>query len=143
MRQASTRCRALSRTTILSEPPDPEPEGKSKKKPFVRNPFVDYIEVRGPFNPHARPVTESHKHIFICGHASGHHQPDCARKIVSALAYRAYRRPVTDSEVAGLVRFVDMARENGDSFEQGMRVALEAIRVPAFSVPYRTRFAAG
>ena len=112
-----------------SEPPDPEPEGKSKKKPFVRNPFVDYIEVRGPFNPHARPVTESHKHIFICGHASGHHQPDCARKIVSALAYRAYRRPVTDSEVAGLVRFVDMARENGDSFEQGMRVALEAILV--------------
>ena len=45
------------------------------------------------------------------------------------LARRAYRRPVTAAEVNGLVHFVSLAQQNGDSFEQGVRVALEAILV--------------
>src|SRR5712692_276536 len=111
-------------------PPDPEEEKpKDKKKKPERNPFVDRIEINGPYNPHERPLTESHKRIFICGHTNGQHPPECARLILAALARRAYRRPVTDDEVNGLVRFVDMARQNGDSFEQGMRVALEAVLV--------------
>ncbi|HLK18183.1 MAG TPA: DUF1592 domain-containing protein [Bryobacteraceae bacterium] len=48
---------------------------------------------------------------------------------LAELARRAYRRPVTDDELDRLVRFVRMAEERGDSFEQGMRVALEAILV--------------
>jgi hypothetical protein len=108
--------------------PDPD-EGKGKDKRAGRDPYVDRIEVNGPFNPHARPLTESHKRIFICGHAPGQHRPDCARQIVASLARRAYRRPVTQQEVNGLVHFVEMAQQNGDSFEQGVRVALEAILV--------------
>jgi hypothetical protein len=117
--------------------PDPEEakakdqadKAKNKKKPVVRRPFVDRIEINGPYNPHARPLTESHKRIFICGHAPGQHKPGCARLIVAELARRAYRRPVSDEEAGGLVHFVSMAQQNGDSFEQGVRVALEAILV--------------
>ena len=111
-------------------PPDPDEEKpKDKKKKPGRNPFVDRIEINGPYNPHERPLTESHKRIFICGHASGQHRPECARLILAALARRAYRRPVPVEEVNALVRFVGMAQRNGDSFEQGVRVALEAILV--------------
>ena len=111
-------------------PPDPDEEKpKDKKKKYVRDPFVDRFEINGPYNPHERPLTESHKRIFICGHANGQHRPECARMIVAALARRAYRRPVRDEEVNGLVRFVSMAQQNGDSFEQGVRVALEAVLV--------------
>ena len=111
-------------------PPDPDEE---KPKEVKTNPkhgaFVDRFEIAGPYNPHDRPLTESHKRIFICGHANGQHRPECARLIVAALARRAYRRPVDAGEIDGLVRFVALAQQNGDSFEQGMRVALEAMLV--------------
>ena len=112
-------------------PPDPDEENPKdkKKKPPVRNPYVDRFEIAGPYNPHARPLTESHKRIFICGHANGRHHPECARLIVAELARRAYRRPVDNEEIDGLTRFVSMAQQQGDSFEQGVRVALEAILV--------------
>jgi len=52
-----------------------------KKKPAGRNPFVDHFEIRGPYNPQAWPLTASHKRIFICGHESGHHTPECATHV--------------------------------------------------------------
>jgi Protein of unknown function (DUF1592)./Protein of unknown function (DUF1595). len=45
------------------------------------------------------------------------------------LAHRAYRRPVTKSEVAGLVKFVSIARAQGQSVEQGIQLAIEAMLV--------------
>jgi hypothetical protein len=110
-------------------PPDPEAERAKDKFRKPRNPFVDRFEIVGPYNPHPWPLTESHKRIFICGHSSGQHRPECARLIVAALVRRAYRRPVDDDRINGLIRFVTMAQHNGDSFEQGVRVALEAILV--------------
>ena len=110
--------------------PDPNEEKvKDKKKKPGRDPFVDRFEIIGPYNPHARPLTEPHKRIFVCGHAPGQHRPECARLIVAALARRAYRRPISDAEIASLVRFINLAQQNGDSFEQGVRVALQAILV--------------
>src|SRR6185369_1493800 len=58
-----------------------------------------------------------------------HHDAECARKVVGALAHRAYRRPVTEQELGRLVRFVSLAEKEGDSFEQGIRVALQAMLV--------------
>jgi Protein of unknown function (DUF1592)/Protein of unknown function (DUF1588)/Protein of unknown function (DUF1587)/Protein of unknown function (DUF1585)/Protein of unknown function (DUF1595)/Planctomycete cytochrome C len=111
-------------------PADPDEEKPAdKKKTPGRGPYVDRFEIAGPYNPHERPLTESHKRIFICGHANGQHRPECARLIVAALARRAYRRPVSSEEVDGLVRFVSMAQQQNDSFEQGVRVALEAVLV--------------
>lgn len=111
--------------------PDPEQvkDQKDKNKKPGRHPFIDRIEINGPYNPHARPLTLSHKRIFICSDIEGHHDSSCARKIVAELARRAYRRPVADQEVQNLVRFVEMAQAKGDSFEQGVRIALEAILV--------------
>ena len=112
-------------------PPDPDDpnEKKEKKKIKPRNPFVDRIEINGPYNPHSWPLTASHKRIFICSHADAQHKPECARLIVGELARRAYREPVSEEQTAALVRFVEMAQQHGDSFEQGIRVALEAILV--------------
>src|SRR5688572_27769220 len=90
---------------------------------------IDYIEVRGPFNPEAPPLTESHKRIFTCGHASGSHITECGRKVLEDLARRAYRRPVTDKEIVRLERFVQLAEKEGDSFERGIQLGLQAILV--------------
>ena len=88
-----------------------------------------YVEIRGPYNPVPPPLPESYAKVFRCGHAPGHHTLSCARTNLADLAQRAYRRPVTDQEVDGLVHFVEMAQQQGDSIDQGMQVALEAILV--------------
>src|SRR6267378_2744614 len=57
-------------------------------------PSVNAIEIRGPYHPIAPPPPESHKRIFVCGHASGQHTATCARLDLREIARRAWRRPV-------------------------------------------------
>jgi hypothetical protein len=45
------------------------------------------------------------------------------------LARRAYRRPVSDAEVAALTGFVDLARSDGQSVERGLALAIQALLV--------------
>src|SRR5260221_395434 len=51
---------------------------------------------------------------------------DCARAILRPFATHAFRRPATDEEVDRLTRLVVTATKEGDSFERGIQVALQA-----------------
>ena len=84
--------------------------------------FIDYIDIVGPFNPEKREPS-SHAKIFICKE----HTPACARRIVEALAGRAYRRPPSKQQVDELANLAALVRKNGDSFDESIRVALQAI----------------
>jgi hypothetical protein len=84
--------------------------------------FIDYVDIVGPFHPGAEP-SESSKRIFACTEKT----PECARQIVEHLARRAYRRPVTKQEADELVNLAALVRKSGDSFEEGIRVALQAM----------------
>ncbi|MBI1897889.1 MAG: DUF1592 domain-containing protein [Acidobacteria bacterium] len=86
---------------------------------------IDYIEIRGPYNQRPLPPTDAHRSLFVCAEKTG----DCARRILSRLARRAWRRPVAPAEIDSLSRFVRLAQHEGDSFEQGIRVALQAVLV--------------
>lgn len=90
-------------------------------------PYVEYIQIHGPTKQTPPELTAPYQQIFACGHAPGHHNPSCARKILEPLAHRAFRRPVTAKELDDLLSLVKMAQKRGDSFETGIRVALEAI----------------
>jgi mono/diheme cytochrome c family protein len=104
-------------------PDDPQ------RRDVLRGMSIDSLEIRGPFQKDPPEPPPSHRLIFICGHEPGHHTDACARTDVANLARRAWRRPVTAGEVDRLTRFVKVAVQDGDSFEKGMRVALEAILV--------------
>jgi len=54
---------------------------------------------------------------------------ECARQIIERFAFHAYRRPVKPEEVDRLVGFVTQAEAQGDNFDKGMQVALQAILV--------------
>ena len=84
--------------------------------------FVDYLDIVGPFNPSTAP-TESYKKIFICSQKTA----QCARTILSNLMERAYRRPVTAEELKSKLDLVALAQREGDSFDEGIRLALQAI----------------
>ncbi len=113
----------------------PEDEAQIRKQHELGNPptYVDALEIRGPFNALPAPLPESYKRIFICGHPVGQHTPSCARTDLAHIARLAYRRPVTANELAKLTGLVAMAQKSGLSFEQAMRVGLEAVLVsPSF-----------
>ena len=90
---------------------------------------VNFLRITGPFDAHTGPSPESLRKIFTCGHLDGHHQPGCARKVVSDLARRAYRRPVTPREVDRLLTLVSEEQKRGGSFEQSIGVAIQALLV--------------
>ena len=89
-----------------------------------RSLFIDYLDIVGPFNPSKEPPAGAGK-IFICG-APGKYSAQCARQIVTNLVTRAYRRPATPQEVQRLTTLVSQVQRQ-DSFEEGIRVAIEAI----------------
>ena len=86
--------------------------------------FVDYLDIRGPFNPSKEPPA-GFKTIFICG-APGKYSAACRREIIQNLATRAFRRPATSEEVQRLVSLATMVQKQ-DSFEESIRVVIEAI----------------
>jgi len=84
--------------------------------------FIDYIDIVGPFHP-SSSAPESRKLIFVCKQQT----PECARLIIKQLARRAYRRALTEWETDGLVNLAALVRKEGDSFDEGIRVALQAV----------------
>lgn len=86
------------------------------------------IDVAGPFSPKGVGRTPSRDRIFLCKPRGASAETACARRIVASLARRAYRRPVTDSDLAPLLRIYAAERAQSD-FEHGIEAAVEAILV--------------
>ena len=98
------------------------PERDTYRRPV--NKFLESIIFIGPLAPATEK--ESRKRILVCDPGSGR---ACVEQILTDLARRAYRRPPTSREVASLVRFVDRATANGQSAEQGLQLAIQAMLV--------------
>jgi hypothetical protein len=91
-------------------------------------PDVTRLVVGGPYEPTGRGDTPSRRAIFICRPAQPSQEPACARTILTALAHRAFRRPVTAADVRPLVAFYQKGRADGD-FESGIQAAIEGMLV--------------
>lgn len=91
--------------------------------------FMSNLDVTGPYEQHEGPSAESLELIYNCGHSNGVHGPACARKILSNLATRAYRRPATETEVDELTSLVDMVQRTSDSFEEGLALAMQRVLI--------------
>ncbi|HEV3419831.1 MAG TPA: DUF1592 domain-containing protein [Candidatus Acidoferrum sp.] len=91
-------------------------------------PDVARLIVGGPYDPTARGDTPSRRAIFICRPSRPSQEPACARTILTSLAHRAFRRPVTSADVQPLVAFYQQGRGSGD-FESGIQAAIEGMLV--------------
>jgi mono/diheme cytochrome c family protein len=91
-----------------------------------RIPRIGSVEVVGPFEPAGLSETPSRRRIFVCRPANERDEIPCATRILSTLARRAFRRPVTEQDLAAPLAFFKAARASGD-FDEGIREALPAI----------------
>jgi Protein of unknown function (DUF1592)/Protein of unknown function (DUF1588)/Protein of unknown function (DUF1587)/Protein of unknown function (DUF1585)/Protein of unknown function (DUF1595) len=85
------------------------------------------VQVIGPYSP-LGPVMESinRQRIFICRPASETDELPCATKILSNIARLAFRRPVTDRDLAAPIAFFKDGRSSGN-FDAGIQTGLMAI----------------
>src|SRR5262249_36709359 len=93
---------------------------------FGMNPLivsVGKLMVSGPFSVRASGESPSRRRIFVCRPMSPTDEEPCAKRIVATLAQRAYRRPVTDADVAPLVAAYDDGHREG-GFERGVQMAI-------------------
>ena len=97
--------------------------------------LVSGVKVDGPFNSPGVSDTPSRRKIFVCRPDSRTPERTCARRIAANLARGAFRRPVTEQDVDGLMPFFDKVRESG--FDAGIEQLIAAVLVsPEFL--YRT-----
>jgi hypothetical protein len=89
---------------------------------------VDRLEISGPYSGETPEDTPSRRRIFICSPSSNLREDTCANQIVSALAHRAYRRPVTQTDLKPLMDLYREGRGKG-SFDLGIEFALRGILV--------------
>ena len=82
--------------------------------------------ITGPENVTGVSETESRRRIFTCRPTSAAEERPCAESILTEFATRAYRRPVMEEDVAGLMNFYD-ASVTAEGFEVGVRSGLQAI----------------
>jgi len=82
---------------------------------------VSSFQLQGPFDVKGLSATPSRDRILTCNPAKDKITPDaCARQIFGVLAKRAYRRPVTNDDIAELMQYyADGFKQGG--FEAGIR----------------------
>ncbi len=91
-------------------------------------PGVAAVTITGPFNATGAQDTPSRRRIFVCRPSGEASEAACARQIVSTLARRAYRRPVTANEVETLLSFYRDGRQK-DGFDGGIEAAVRRLLV--------------
>jgi hypothetical protein len=114
-------------------------------------PKLRTVSIDGPYNVFGMSEGPSRERLFVChpGPSGGSgkgvslvaaksapgsnlDEASCAVKILTNLARRAYRRPVTPGEVEAPLSFYKRARQNGGSFDDGIRAGVARV----LSSPY-------
>jgi mono/diheme cytochrome c family protein len=110
-------------------------ESDEPLQPFTRDldlqnmngiPLIDHVQITGPFEATGSGNTPSRQRIFTCRPANANDELPCAKNILSSLARRAYRRPVTEKDVETLLSFYQAGRNKGN-FEAGIENSLRLI----------------
>jgi hypothetical protein len=140
----------LEKLAVAEGVRDPRPGVSSLAYSRDRNAAMalDSIQISGPYNAETSPETPSRRRVFRCHpksgdlnaedhpalkagdreHADRANDEACATEILSSLARRAFRRPVTDEDVAPLVSLYRAGRAES-TFEAGIEFALRGILI--------------
>jgi mono/diheme cytochrome c family protein len=116
--------------------------GRTTNEYYYGNPAVEIVSIGGPYGlpPVARATADerkgadspSRRKVFVCRPKDAAGEEPCARKILSTLATRAYRRPVSESDIQTLLGFYRTGRAQ-DTFDAGIQRGLERIlAAPSF-----------
>lgn len=89
------------------------------------------LSIDGPYNILGPGDSPSRQKVFICHPATAAEESPCARKILTSLVRRAYRRPATETDLKPLMALYDFGRQDKESgsFDNGIEMALRGMLV--------------
>ncbi len=95
-------------------------------------PKIRTAMIEGPYNVTGVSETASRDRIFVCrpdgkGESDAKNEASCAERIFTNLTRRAYRRSVTSDDVQAPLAFYRQARQNGETFDAGIRAGLARV----------------
>jgi hypothetical protein len=102
---------------------DPRPVGND------RNLVVESARIRGPAAIPPEALPQSHRKLVTVNPDEQTSQLGAARIMIPQWLAQGFRRPPTEDETNRLVEFFRMAQADGHSFEQSLRLVLQAILV--------------
>lgn len=91
-------------------------------------PAIYEVSIVGPYHAGSPGDAPSRRAIFVSQPSGPDDEVACAKRIVSHLARRAYRRPVTDDDLQSPLAFYRRGRVEGN-FESGIQAAISSILV--------------
>jgi hypothetical protein len=93
-----------------------------------RGAYLRSVEIAGPYVATSGGKSQSRQRILSCNPVTAAAETACAKTILSTLARRAYRRPVTDADVGPLLAFFREGRLEGN-FDDGIEHAIRRLLV--------------
>ncbi len=98
-----------------------------------RNLFVSHVELIGPQGGVYVEPPEVHRQFVVASPSDTQSPKQAATQVFSAQLPRIFRRPVAPAEVEPFAALVEQVVADGESYEQGVRLALQAALVsPSF-----------
>jgi mono/diheme cytochrome c family protein len=111
---------------------------ETKRQPYLAHfnlhrhprvtPAIFQVSITGPYSPKGHGETPSRRLIFVSVPTGPKDEEDSAKKILTALLRRAYRRPVETADLDKAMKFYRQGRKDGD-FDAGIEAALGSILV--------------
>jgi hypothetical protein len=131
--------KAGPRTVAVAFVQKPPALGTVRLQPYLRSssdtfeqtgrPHVQTVNILGPYDIAGPGDTPSRRRIFQCRpstSAGSTAESECARRILSTLARRAYRRPIEKGEIEPLMAFFAAGRKES-TFDAGIQFGLQRI----------------
>ena len=91
-------------------------------------PALYSVSITGPYDAKGPGESPSRQRLFTCTPADRSEEDACAKEILTTLTRRAYRRPVTEKDLARPMEFFRQAR-SAEGFDAGIEMALSAVLV--------------
>jgi mono/diheme cytochrome c family protein len=107
--------------------------GRTTNELYFGYPALKTVSIGGPFNVSGPGESPTRRALFVCTPKQADSELACAKKILTAIATRAYRRPVTESETQVLLDFYRAGRAEEKTFDAGIQRGLERVlAAPSF-----------
>jgi Protein of unknown function (DUF1592)/Protein of unknown function (DUF1588)/Protein of unknown function (DUF1587)/Protein of unknown function (DUF1585)/Protein of unknown function (DUF1595)/Planctomycete cytochrome C len=90
-------------------------------------PHLARVDITGPYKATGPGDTPSRRRIFLCHPTTAAEEIPCARRILSNMTRRAYRRAPTDNDLEILLSFYQKEKTRTGSFDTGIEMALRRI----------------
>ncbi|MCA9176971.1 MAG: DUF1592 domain-containing protein [Planctomycetales bacterium] len=105
------------------------PDEQDPKLRGDRNLYIHWVELAGPTDVAPEELPKSHQRLVVARPTERAQLRDAALQCLRPLVQRAFRRQVSDAEVAPYVKLVELATSRDESFERGLQVAVTAVLV--------------